>query len=222
MNRDFLKNVAEGLEQYGKYYATYYGIVAENDDPEKRGRLKLKVPEVFPDDITDWAFGKSIYNSDKTGIFAIPAKGSAVFVSFINGNAAQPIWEFGWFADQYMPKEFKDNYLNTLTIKQEKILILQTDCKIELDDKGIKMTKGKVEIELSDKIIIKQGSTQIILDNGIGINYGALSLKSLLTDLLACLKTLKVMVGTAPSGPITPDTLATITTLELRTNQLLK
>ncbi len=223
MSREFLKNIADGLEQYGKYYATYYGIVAANNDPEKRGRLQLKVPELFHNEVTDWALGKSIYNSAQTGIFAIPANGSAVFVSFLNGNPALPIWEMGWFADQYMPKEFKDNYHKSLTFKQEKILIIQTDgSKIELNNEGIKIAKGNVAIDLSDKLTIKQGSTEILLDNGIGIKYGGLSLKSLLKDLLTCLKNLKVVVGPAPSGPVTPDTMAFLTTLETKTDQLLK
>ena len=42
-----LKNV--GLEFYNKYYAVYPAIVEDNNDPEKRGRIRISLPSILED-----------------------------------------------------------------------------------------------------------------------------------------------------------------------------
>lgn len=39
-----------------KYFGVYRGIVFDSDDPDKLGRVKLKVPQVLGEAITDWAW----------------------------------------------------------------------------------------------------------------------------------------------------------------------
>jgi hypothetical protein len=226
MNRDTEKQIAElGLESIGRFYGLYRGFVVDNDDPEKRGRLKIKMPELFHDQVYDeWIYGRAIYNTSQGGIFAIPAVGSTVFVSFLNGDKAYPIWEFGWFPDKDIPEDFKSNYLKGITLRQEKILLSQTKgYKVELSDNGVEVSKGNVKIALTDaKISLQQGSTEVVLDNGVTVKLGSLSLKGILSDLLTTLKTLKVVIGSAPSGPPTPDTIAALTLIETKVNTLLK
>ena len=38
------------------YYGKYRGIVTENDDPQKQGRLKVKIPKLFGDEELEWAY----------------------------------------------------------------------------------------------------------------------------------------------------------------------
>ena len=50
---DLLEQVVQRLQR--QYYGKYRGFVMDNRDPEKRGRLKLKVPTVLGNQDTGWA-----------------------------------------------------------------------------------------------------------------------------------------------------------------------
>jgi hypothetical protein len=39
-----------------KYFGLYRGIVVNNDDPEKRSRVTLRIPQVLGTNVTDWAW----------------------------------------------------------------------------------------------------------------------------------------------------------------------
>ena len=43
-----------------RFYGLYEGIVVNHDDPEKRGRVKLRVPQVtgFEEPIRVWIFAR--------------------------------------------------------------------------------------------------------------------------------------------------------------------
>jgi hypothetical protein len=84
-----------------KRYGKYRGFVKERNDPEKRGRLKLVVPSVLNDAVTDWALpcfaagGKA-----NQGVFIVPENGSQVWVEFEEGNVALPIWTGCFFQQE--------------------------------------------------------------------------------------------------------------------------
>ncbi|MEE8058707.1 MAG: phage baseplate assembly protein V [Pseudomonadales bacterium] len=82
-----------------KYYGKYLGFVKDNQDPEKRGRLKLQIPSVFGTQITEWAlpclpFGGQTQDGSDTpyGFFMIPQVGSQVWAEFAEGELFCPIW----------------------------------------------------------------------------------------------------------------------------------
>ena len=67
---EILKNIIyRGLESLGRYYSSYGGFVVDNNDPDYCGRLKLKVPEIYGDDIMDyWAWPKGFYSGKGYGM----------------------------------------------------------------------------------------------------------------------------------------------------------
>ncbi|WP_291726157.1 phage baseplate assembly protein V [Bernardetia sp.] len=213
MDRQFKKVVQEkGLEEAGRFYGLYHGIVVENEDPEKRGRLRVKVPSIFGDQVLEeWIYGKSIFSGDTIGIWAIPSTKSGVWISFVNGEASMPIWEMGWFSDKAMPKEFKDRYLDGISLKHDRIFIQSKEASIELFEDGKIDIVGKADISVfttGGKIELKN-STQ--------------NLKGLLNELKEILLTLKVaMNGTPLSNSLTPDTIASLSSWSFKVNQLLK
>lgn len=76
-----------------KYYGKYRGLVVDNEDPEKRARLRLRVPSVLGEEETAWAlpclpFGGAADH----GLFTVPEKDAQVWVEFEEGELAQPIW----------------------------------------------------------------------------------------------------------------------------------
>lgn len=79
MGNDFFINASKtsSLKPRSKYYGNYLGIVIQNNDPEKAGKIKVWVPHVSPSVYTKWTesnedknfkfIGKNI-NSDITDI----------------------------------------------------------------------------------------------------------------------------------------------------------
>ncbi len=75
----------------GKYRAT----VHDNADPEGRGRLRLQVPAVLGDELSEWAeacIPLAGPTGQPIGIQAVPAVGTGVWVEFEQGDAQLPIW----------------------------------------------------------------------------------------------------------------------------------
>ena len=69
------------------------GIVIDNKDPEKRGRLKLKIPSVLGTEESDWALPCLPYGGfDQQGMFFVPDKDAQVWVEFEEGDISRPIW----------------------------------------------------------------------------------------------------------------------------------
>jgi uncharacterized protein involved in type VI secretion and phage assembly len=157
----------EGLEGQGMFYGIYRGFVADNEDPEFLGRLKLKVPQIYgEDEVPDyWAWSKGIYAGNQVGFFAIPNIDDGVWVSFENGDPNYPVWEYGWWGENEVPTAAKNNGNKpTNNVWQTK-----SGNRIEMDDKDgiIRLTNktGHI-IEMNDNsvsVIAKSGKRKISL-----------------------------------------------------------
>ena len=76
-----------------KRYGKYRGFVVDNQDPQKRGRLRLSVPSVLGDQETDWALPCLPYGGiDQQGMFFVPEIDSQVWTEFEEGDISRPIW----------------------------------------------------------------------------------------------------------------------------------
>lgn len=85
-----------GLEYFGLYYGCYKGTVVKNDDPDSNGRLQLKVPQIYGEEVMEyWAPSKGMPSGKNMGVFMLPSVGDMVWVSFENGDPRYPIWEYG-------------------------------------------------------------------------------------------------------------------------------
>lgn len=90
-----------------RLYGKYPGIVADHQDPEKRFRLKVKVPMLFGQEILEeWALPclpPRWMDVDFTPIIpepkeweVVPKKGQPVWVEFMGGDENRPIWTGTW------------------------------------------------------------------------------------------------------------------------------
>jgi len=77
-----------------RFYGKYRGIVVDNQDPAKLGRLKLKVPSVLGSDVvTGWATPCVPYGgAADQGILFIPEVDAGVWTEFEEGDLEFPIW----------------------------------------------------------------------------------------------------------------------------------
>ncbi len=76
-----------------KRYGKYRGIVIDNSDPQKRARLKLRIPSVLADQDSDWALPCLPYGGlAQQGMFFVPDIDAQVWVEFEEGDIHRPIW----------------------------------------------------------------------------------------------------------------------------------
>ena len=142
LTRILVNMVTLGLENViHRYYSSYRGYVAEREDPEGYGRLKLIIPITTGENVMNyWAWQKDCYSGANHGMQNIPEVGDMVWVEFEHGDPNKPIWSYGYFAKRSGKKE-KPDTLKSVFIKWFKT---PAGHLIELDD-----TEGEEEIRIT-------------------------------------------------------------------------
>ena len=81
-----------GMPSANAYPFIYEGVVTDNVDPLKLGRVRIRVPGVVDDPDSDWAFpvGNVGAGVSQRGFFDVPAIGSEVYVFFLGGDPDKP------------------------------------------------------------------------------------------------------------------------------------
>ncbi len=93
----------------------YYGIVAQNKDPEKLNRIKVRLPFLDGGDVdqSHWAVLVTPMNGKKFGWYTIPDIDDAVVVMFIAGDMSQPVIVGGaWSSPDPSPEPNSDGKNN--------------------------------------------------------------------------------------------------------------
>ena len=80
-----------------RYYGKYRGMVLNNVDPMKIGRVQVQVPDVIGPGLSSWAMPCAPYAGIQQGVFMIPPIGSGVWVEFEQGDPDYPIWVGGYW-----------------------------------------------------------------------------------------------------------------------------
>jgi len=82
-----------------RFIGKYRGVVTDNNDPQNRGRLKAKVPDVFGELESDWALPCAPYSGKDVGFFILPPIGANVWMEFEHGSPDYPIWSGCFWAE---------------------------------------------------------------------------------------------------------------------------
>lgn len=94
-----LRRLVDRVER--SFYGKYLGFVVDNQDPQRRGRLRLLVPEVLGDVVSGWAEPCLPYGGGANfGTYSVPpvTRGpdgeyaTGVWVEFRGGQCQFPIW----------------------------------------------------------------------------------------------------------------------------------
>lgn len=168
-----------GFEYFGVFYGNYRGVVVDNRDPQKLGRVKLKVPQIASDNKVEyWAWPKGQPAGADFGDFVIPPKGSPVWVEFENGDPRRPIYSGGHWGKSYgaTPEESRMAEPKNRVRKSEKWIFEMDDSsgnkikasnksngdKFELNGRDFNVeVGGDVNITCSgDKIVDVSGDQQ--------------------------------------------------------------
>jgi len=117
------------------------GIVTNNKDPDKLGRIKVKFPWLSNEDESNWARVVSLMAGKDRGIFFLPEVDDEVLVAFENGDINQPYVIGSLWNGVDVPPETNSDGKNDV-----KLIRSRSGHVIKIDDKD-----GEEKIEIIDK-----------------------------------------------------------------------
>ena len=162
---DLLMGGNGGVGTPHKFYGKYRGIVRDNNDPLKRGRIQASVPSVLGDVTSAWAMPCTPYAGLLAGQYTIPPVNAGVWIEFEAGDVDLPIWSGCWWAMGELPIDEKGKIVEPST----KILRSDTGLMVALDDNANKITISDatglniMTIEVAGTIKI-QALAQVVLE----------------------------------------------------------
>lgn len=149
MSQSVLSNESEGMSLRG----VSVGIVTDNKDPEKMGRVKLTYPWRDADDESYWArIAAPMAGSDR-GTYFLPEVDDEVLVAFAEGDIRYPYVLGALWNGQDAPPETNQDGKNDI-----RKIRSRSGHELVFDDAE---TAGKVEITTS-------GGHKIVLDDATG------------------------------------------------------
>jgi uncharacterized protein involved in type VI secretion and phage assembly len=156
-----LTNLLDNREEK-RNYGVVIGVVTNNNDPQKMGRVKIKFPWRESSDESNWTRIATAMAGKDRGTYFLPEVGDEVLVSFEHGDIQHPYVIGALWNGQDKPPETNKNGKNDIrTIKSrcghkiifndeqgKESLEIETKSgqKIVLDDSA-----GKEKVEITDK-----------------------------------------------------------------------
>jgi len=143
------------------------GIVTDNNDPEKLGRVKINYPWMSPDNVTDWTRIATFMSGAERGSYFVPEIDDEVLVAFEHGDINRPFVIGSLWSKEDKPpdtnQEEKNNIKKFTSRAGHELIFDDTDSseKFEIH------TKSGHQILLDDKA----GSEKITIKDKTGDNY---------------------------------------------------
>ncbi|MGH6612684.1 phage baseplate assembly protein V [Sphingomonas sp.] len=154
---------AAGTRQ-DRFFGKYRGVVTANTDPESRGRLQVRVPEVRGDSVTEWALPASPYAGSSVGFFAVPPVGANVWVEYEGGNLQVPIWAGCFWADGEIASADAAPEIMFLKTAQASIRIDNNAGEVKIMIQGTTITLTSSEAKIgSPQITLSANGAQVQL-----------------------------------------------------------
>lgn len=95
--------MSNGSQSPQRRFGKYRGTVANNIDPNQKGRLQVSVPAVYENNSLNWAMPCVPYAGNQEGFFMIPPIGAKIWVEFEGGDINFPIWAGCFWGDGECP-----------------------------------------------------------------------------------------------------------------------
>lgn len=189
--QDLLSKIASETDSLKDHYTEslggeWLGIIVNNEDPEFKGRCKIRVFEKFdkiPDEALPWAYPatSTIFAGDASaGSFSYPKKGHLVSVTFNNQDIYHPEYTIVEKLNKKLISEISQSYVNCqvlvydqdedlkiLYTQKDGLMIWHKESFVNIDkDTHIKIhhSKGPSFIELIDGEITEYSKDKHYID----------------------------------------------------------
>ena len=147
------------------FYGKYRGVVVDNLDTDKLGRIKANVPSILGNNSDNWALPCVAYAGRGVGMHIIPPIDAHVWIEFEGGNPDCPIWS-GCFW------EAQDVVIDSAESNDTKTRILKTGVF------QLKITEGSSASSLLLEIKGGQKTASLTADNSaLELKWGTQSVK---------------------------------------------
>lgn len=172
---DLLSVNLESPEHAGKIFGVVIGVVTNNQDPDKLGRVKVKLPWLDDQDESNWARIATMMAGNNRGTFFLPEVDDEVLLAFEHGNVAKP-YVVGalWNGVDAPVRDNADGKNNLRVIRSRaghEVILNDEDGKEQVEIK----TKAGHQILLDDtsgsekiSIVDKGGDNKIEIDSAAG------------------------------------------------------
>lgn len=195
----------------------HWGIVIDNDDPEKRGRLTVQCDTIAEGDVLEWmnpSFHFVDSSSDEQGgSFWVPNPGAIVEVTIeaeddSEANDLDPQWKCSVYSQGGVPEVFQENYPKRrgwVTRKGHILYFDDTEDSLTFHyehPSGAKITvdnDGNITLQTSQKIYVGSDSADEPITRG---NI----LKTYLNDIKTWILSHVHLAGTPPGNTGVPVT----------------
>jgi uncharacterized protein involved in type VI secretion and phage assembly len=202
----------------GRWYGVYPALVSDIADPDKQGRVKVKLPwspDTDSDEYAAWARIATLMGGSSRGSWFIPDVNDEVLVVFEGGDPRRPYVIGGLWNGSDSPPESMDgagkNY--------KKVLKSRNGVKVTLDDKDgqesfIAETPGGQKVTLKDgpgslELVDSNGNSLKLDTSGITINAAMkLSITASMIDVSASMVSVSAPMATF-SGTVQANTMIT-------------
>jgi len=176
-------------EVRSRLWGKYRGLVTENKDPKRMGRVRARVPELFGDQVTPWALPAVPFAGQAHGLVLLPEEGDGVWIEFEAGDPTRPIWTGCWWGRDEMPAGAGPDTRVLATSRGHQIILDDHEDQVRLVHSGgaaltmtgqeIRVSIGSTEIILSDREIeLTAGGRRITVSaTGVSVNDGALEVR---------------------------------------------
>ncbi|WP_113718513.1 phage baseplate assembly protein V [Arthrobacter dokdonensis] len=164
----------------GDYFGKFRGTVVQNVDPQQMGRIQAIVPSATNVIPTTWAMPCVPFTGTQSGVFVVPAIGSAVWIEYEQGDLDYPIWTGGfWGSAAEVPAiALAGNPLSPSIVLQSGLgnSITISDLPGPAGGIQIKSAGGAAILVNETGITITNGAATIVLAGPtVTINNGALA-----------------------------------------------
>lgn len=146
-------------KQRSTYYGKYRAFVADNQDPDGLGRIRLTVPSVLGEATSDWALPAVAYGGGADfGMLFVPPVGAQVLAEFLEGDVSAPVWAATfWRQGSEVPGEYQG--------PSTKILKTESGHLLTFEDK-----EGDEQITLRSAaeadVVMDSGGSIVLTDKG--------------------------------------------------------
>ncbi len=150
------------MAETGQQVGVYRGIVASNTDPERMGRVLIKVPDIFAAQEALWAPRCSPLAGKSSGAYFMPDVGDEVLVAFERGDLRHPVILGSlWNGADKPPAAEGAN-------PPDSIIAIQSKAQHAFVIRDLPKPLGGVEIRNASGAIVSVNNSAITINNGEG------------------------------------------------------